>query len=120
MQGVSFISGEIDLSLLSKEKRLEVKRVLESFFGSKYTDEVYREDYLSFEEEWENHEDTDAFMQLLIRVATLLDKKTVSRLMCEGETHKDYWGIIIKNNKLYIQKYVLKPASDKREFVVKV
>lgn len=120
MSVTTYISGEIDLNLVPKEKRLEIKTILESFFGSKYTEEIYREDYLNFEEEWHNHEDTDAFMQLLLKLIPLLDKKSVTRLMCEGETHNDYWGIIIKNSKLYIQKYRLKPASDKREFVYKV
>ncbi|MEK7433476.1 MAG: hypothetical protein AABZ74_10115 [Cyanobacteriota bacterium] len=119
MIGTTFISGEIDLALVSKEKRLEIKKIVESFFGAKYSLEVYKEDYLVFEEEWENHEDTDAFMQFLLQLIPFLDKKSVARLMCEGETHSDYWSTIIKNGKLYIQKYKLKPASDKREFFYK-
>ncbi|MBC7473731.1 MAG: hypothetical protein H7263_05525 [Candidatus Sericytochromatia bacterium] len=117
MSTTTYISGEIELNNISTEKRLEIKKVLESFYGTRLTEEIFREDYLSFEEEWHNHEDTDNFMQLLLKIVPFIDKNIVTRLMCEGETHQDYWGIVIKKGKLYIQKYKLKPAGDKKEYI---
>ena len=113
----TFISGEIDLSGVSNEKRLEIKQILQSFYGTKATEDIFLENYLEFEEEWNSHEDTDNFMQLLLKIIPLLEKNTVVRLNCEGETHQDYWGIIIKKGRLYIQKYRLKPLGDKKEFI---
>ena len=113
----TYISGEIDLGGVPKERRFEIKRLLETFYGAKMIEEIYREDYLSFEEEWFTHEETDNFMNLLSRIIPYLEKNAVARLMCEGETHRDYWGIIIKNGKLFVQRYILKPAGEKREFV---
>lgn len=113
----TYISGEIDLSTLPPEKRLEIKKMLETFYGTQATEDIFFESYLEFEEEWHNHEDTDSFMQLLMKIALLLDKNTVSRLMCEGDTHNDYWGAVIKKGKLYVQKYRLKPAGEKKEYI---
>lgn len=117
MSSTTYISGEIDLTNVAPETRINIKRLLESFYGSMEADEIFREDYLCFEDEWNNHEDTDNFMHFLGRIIPLLDKNTVARLMCEGETHKDYWGIIIKKGKLYIQKYKLQPAGEKKEYI---
>ncbi|GIW21811.1 MAG: hypothetical protein KatS3mg068_0818 [Candidatus Sericytochromatia bacterium] len=64
-----------------------------------------------------SHEETNRFLTFLSKLVTLFNKDTVARLLCEGETHNDYWGIIIKNNKLYIQRYSLKPVGDKKEFI---
>ena len=114
---VTYITGEIELNSLPNERRLEIKKILESFYGSVKIQDIYQEDFLSFDEEWHSHEDTDNFMQLLLRVIPLLDKNIVSRMMCEGETHNDYWSIIIKRGKLYIQRYRFKPVGDKKEFV---
>jgi hypothetical protein len=113
----TYISGEIDLGNVPKEKRLEIKGILESFYGTKETEEIYMENFLSFEEEWFTHEDTDNFLRLLLKIIPFLDKNMVVRFMCEGETHNDYWGIIIKKGRLYVQKYRLKPIGDKKEFV---
>lgn len=113
----TYISGEIDISTLTPEKRLEIKRMLETFFGTTATENIFFESYLEFEEEWHNHEDTDNFMQLLIKIAPLLDKNSVSRLMGEGDTHNDYWGAVLKKGKLYIQKYRLKPVGEKKEYI---
>ena len=113
----TYISGEIDLTKVSKEKRLEIKTTLQSFYGVKHVEEIYMEDYLSFEEEWFTHEDTDNFLKLLLRIIPFLDPANVVRLSCEGDTHSDYWSIIIKRGKLYIQRYILKPIGDKKEFI---
>jgi hypothetical protein len=113
----TFISGEIDLGGVSAERRLEIKHTLESFYGTTATEEIFMDHYLTFEEEWHSHEDTDNFMHLLLKIIPFLENNTVARLDCEGETHQDYWGIIIKKGKLYIQKYRLKPIGDKKEFV---
>jgi hypothetical protein len=113
----TYISGEVDLSTLTPERRAEIKKILETFYGTQATEDIFFESYLEFEEEWHSHEDTDNFMQLLAKIATLLDKNTVSRLMCEGDTHQDYWGAVIKKGKLYVQKYRLKAAGDKKEYI---
>jgi hypothetical protein len=112
----TFISGEIDLGGVSPERRFEIKKLLENFYGQQDAETIFRENYLSFEEEWDSHEATDNFMQLLSKIVPLLDPGVPSRLYCEGETHSDYWGIIIRKGKLYIQKYRLKPIGDKKEF----
>lgn len=117
MSSTTYISGEIDLSPLPREKRLEIRKTLESFYGTRITEEIYRDNYLVFDEEWDTHEDTDNFMRLLLRIIPLLDKNTIARMSCEGETHQDYWCIIIKKGKLYIQRYILKPVGDKKEFI---
>lgn len=113
----TYISGEIDLAGVSNERRQEIRQILMSFYGTKETEEIFMDNYLEFEEEWHSHEDTDNFMQLLLRIIPYLEKSTVARLNCEGETHQDYWGIIIKKGKLFIQKYHLKPIGDKKEFI---
>ena len=98
----TFITGEIDLTTLPSERRNEIKRALESFYGSRRIEEIYQEDFLAFDEEWDSHEDTDNFVQLILKIVPILDKNMVFRLMCEGETHNDYWGMVIKKGKLYI------------------
>jgi predicted nucleotidyltransferase len=114
----TFISGEIDIYNISSDKKIQIKKMLENFYGSSDAiSEIYNEEFLSFEEEWDSHEETNRFLSFLSKLATIFNKDTVARLLCEGETHNDYWGIIIKNNKLYIQRYVLKPFGDKKEFI---
>ncbi len=113
----TYISGEIDISTIVPEKRLEIKKMLESFFGSNATENIFYDTYLEFDEEWDNHEDTDNFMQLLTRISTFLDKNSVARLMAEGDTHNDYFGVVIKKGKLYIQKYKLRPAGEQKEYI---
>lgn len=114
----TFISGEIDIYNLPTDKKNQIKKMLEDFYGSSDAiAEIYNEEFLSFEEEWESHEETNRFLTFLSKLVTLFNKDTVARLLCEGETHNDYWGIIIKNNKLYIQRYSLKPVGDKKEFI---
>lgn len=114
----TYISGEIDLAGVLPERRLEIKRILEEFYGSpQLIEEIFHESYLSFEEEWDTHEATDEFVQMLLGILPYLERKTVSRLMCEGETHNDYWSLIIKNGKIYVQRYSLKPIGEKKEFV---
>jgi len=117
MSILTYVSGEIDLALVSNENRDQIKRFLQAFYGLEPAEEIFRGDYISFDDEWSNHEETDRFLHfLLMKIIPLLNEKTVARLSCEGETHKDYWGIIIKKGKLYIQKYKLVPAGDKKEF----
>lgn len=117
MSSFTYISGEIDLALSSNENKDQIKRNLQAFYPLEVAEDMFRGDYISFDDEWTNHDETDRFLHfLLMKILPLLNEKTVARLNCEGETHKDYWGIIIKKGKLYIQKYKLVPVGDKKEF----
>lgn len=114
----TFISGEIDIYNISPDRKNQIKKMLEGFYGSpEAISEIYNDEFLSFEEEWDDHDETNRFLSFLSKLITLFNKDTIARLLCEGDTHNDYWGIIIKNNKLYIQRYALKPMGDKKEFI---
>ncbi|GIW21810.1 MAG: hypothetical protein KatS3mg068_0817 [Candidatus Sericytochromatia bacterium] len=50
----TFISGEIDIYNLPTDKKNQIKKMLEDFYGSSDAiAEIYNEEFLSFEEEWE-------------------------------------------------------------------
>ena len=51
-----------------------------------------------------------------IKIAKYLDKDTSALIMCNGEREADIWGIIVKNNRVYSQRFELKPEGEAKEY----
>lgn len=116
MSYTTYVCGEIDISDLSKPSKLEVRRYLEEFYTVQEMADVFSDDQITIEEEWKEFNKSDKFLMSLHKIAKVLGKETTSLIMCNGDREDDIWAIIVKNNKVYTQRYELKPEGDTQEY----
>lgn len=116
MKYVTNVCGDIDISDLPKPQKLEVRRLLEEFYTVQEMADVFSDDKVTINDEWDEFNKSDKFLMSLHKIAKVLSKDTETLIMCNGERDGDIWGIIVKNNKVYTQRYELKPEGDTQEY----
>lgn len=116
MKYITYVCGDIDISGLSKPQKLEIRRILEEFYTVQEMADVFSEDKVTVNDEWDEFNKSDKFLSCMFKLTKLLGKEDESLIMCNGEREGDIWGIILKNNKVYTQRYELKPEGDTQEY----
>ena len=116
MSYTTYVCGEIDISDIQKMPKLEIRRYLEEFYTIQEMADVLSDEKITIQEEWQEFNKSDKFLVVLHKIAKLLGKETTSLIMCNGDRDDDRWGIIVKNNKVYTQRYELKPEGDTQEY----
>lgn len=116
MKYKTYVCGTIDISGLPKLNKMEIRNYLESIYTIQDMVNIFSEDEVVIDDEWESYEETEKFMITMYKVSKLLNKDTSSLIMCNGDREGDIWGIIIKNNKLYSQRFELKPEGEAKEY----
>jgi hypothetical protein len=116
MKYKTYVSGTIDLTGLPKVNKMEIRNHLESIYTIQEMADIFSENTITIEDEWESFEDTENFMICMFKICPHLKKETSALIMCNGERDGDIWAVIIKANRLYSQRYELKPDGDPKEY----
>lgn len=116
MKYITYVCGDIDISGLAKPQKLEIRRILEEFYTVQEMADVFSDDQVNVNDEWDEFNKSDKFLSCMYKLTKLLGKESESLIMCNGEREGDIWGIILKNNKVYTQRYELKPEGDTQEY----
>ncbi|MFN8577342.1 MAG: hypothetical protein U0354_10835 [Candidatus Sericytochromatia bacterium] len=116
MKYITNVCGDIDISGLAKPQKLEIRRLLEEFYTVQEMGDVFSDEKVTINDEWSEFNESDKFLSCMFKVTKLLPKETEYLIMCNGERDGDIWGIILKNNKVYTQRYELKPEGDTQEY----
>lgn len=116
MKYKTYVCGTIDISGLPKLNKMEIRNHLESVYSIQDMTNIFSEDQVVIDDEWESYEETEKFMIALYKIAKHLDKDTSALIMCNGEREEDIWGIIVKNNRVYSQRFELKPEGEAKEY----
>jgi|APLak6261663012_1056037.scaffolds.fasta_scaffold28400_2 hypothetical protein len=116
MKYITYVCGDVDISGLAKPQKLEIRRLLEEFYTVQEMADVFSEDKITIVDEWDEFNKSDKFLLCMSKVTKLLPKESEYLIMCNGEREGDIWGIILKNNKVYSQRYELKPEGDAQEY----
>ncbi len=116
MKYVTCVCGNIDISNVTKSNKMEIRRYLEELYNSNHLTDVFSDDQITINEEWDEFKQNEKFMAAMYKIAPHIHKDTSSLILCNGEREGDIWGIILKNNKLYTQRYELKPEGESQEY----
>ena len=116
MKYVTYACGVIDLSDVTKLNKMEIRRNLEDIYNMQQLGEIFSEEQITIDDEWDEFNQSEKFLVVMHKISKLLDKSTSAMIMCNGEREGDIWGIIVKNNKIYTQRFELKPEGDIEEY----
>lgn len=116
MKYVTYVSGQVDLSGTPKLNKLQIRNYLEEIYTVSELGNIFSEDEISIDEEWDSFEQSEKFLIVMWKISKQLPKDNGALVMCTGEREGDIWGIIIKDNRLYTQRYELKPEGDAQEY----
>ncbi len=116
MSYTTHVCGEIYITDLQKMQKLEIRRYLEEFYTVQEMADVLSDEKITIQEDWNEFNKSDKFLSTLVKITPLLGKETTSLIMCNGDRDDDIWGIIVKNNKVYTQRYELKPEGETQEY----
>ncbi|MFN8673627.1 MAG: hypothetical protein U0457_16285 [Candidatus Sericytochromatia bacterium] len=116
MKYITYVSGSVDLHGVPKPNIEQIKKHLEEIYPMSEVGEIFSDTSLDFDEEWEGFERSEVFLVTMWKIAKLLHKDTSSIIMCSGEKDDDFWGIIIKDNRLFTQRYELKAEGSPQEY----
>lgn len=113
---VTYVVGKIDLTNLPKLNKMQIRGYLEDLYTIPEMGDIYSDDEINIDEEWDSFEKSEKFLITMWKISKQVSKETNSVIMCSGERDGDLWGIIIKDNHLYTQRYELKPEGDMKEY----
>lgn len=116
MRYVTYVSGSIDIRDLPKVNKMQIRSYLEEIYTMQEMGDVFSEDEITIEDELVTFEDSEKFILAIYKISRQLRTETKSIIMCTGEREGDIWAIIIKNNKVYTQRYELKPDGEMKEY----
>lgn len=116
MSYVTYACGTIDLGNTTKLSKMEIRKYLEEIYNMQQLTDIFTEEQITIDDEWDEFNRSDKFLTVMHKIAQVVHKDTNALIMCTGEREGDIWGIILKNNKIYTQRYELKPAGDAQEY----
>jgi hypothetical protein len=116
MKYTTYVTGTIDISNVSSSVKLQIKQILSEIYNQKDLESIYSEDIIEINDEWTEFNQSEKFLIIMYKIAKLLNNKTKSLIICNGEKENDIWGIIIENNKVFTQKFELVPVGDIKEY----
>lgn len=116
MKYITYVVGKIDLTGLPKLNKMQIRSYLEELYTIPEMGDIYSDDEVNIDEEWDSFEKSEKFLITMWKIAKHVSRENNAVIMCSGEREGDFWGIIIKENRLYTQRYDLKPEGDMQEY----
>ncbi|MEK7433475.1 MAG: hypothetical protein AABZ74_10110 [Cyanobacteriota bacterium] len=116
MKYITTITGKIDITGVPKLNKLQIRNYLEEIYPVSEIGSIFSDDELNFDEEWDSFDRSEKFLIIMWKISKQVLKETRGLIMCSGEREGDIWGIIIKDNRLFTQRYELKAEGDAQEY----
>jgi hypothetical protein len=116
MKYTTYVCGKIDISGLPKVNKMQIRSYLEEIYPVTRINEVYSEEEVTIDDEWEDFETSEKFLVNMFKISRQIDKDTNAIIMCNGEREGDIWAIILKSNRIFTQRFELKPEGEMEEY----
>jgi len=116
MKYTTYASGLIDISDLPMINKIQIKSYLEEFYGKQEASNFYDESNVIIYDEWESFEEGQEFLFMIYKISKQIRKDVKSLIICNGERDGDIWGVIIKDNRMFTQRFELKPDGNMEEY----
>ncbi len=116
MSYLTYVCGKIDIGDLPKLNKMQIRTFLEELYTMQEMGDIFSDYEVTIDDEWDAFEDSEKFLIVMHKIAKQLKPETKSLIMCNGEREGDIWAISIMNNKVYTQRYELKPEGDLQEY----
>jgi hypothetical protein len=116
MKYTTYVCGNIDISGLPRVNKMQIRNYLEEIYSMQQLADIYSEEEITINDEWEDFDTSEKFLIAIFKISRFLDKDTKALIMCNGERDGDMWAIIIKANKVFTQRFELKPEGEMEEY----